>query len=235
MKTKKTTTAAATRSSYVLRDFSGYSFSSLNSFLAKTKQIFTKNSTLLQSGGKKKKLKRLIPVAILIVLVGIVLVASSRTIASSSKQQADTRSEIKGPKKTLTLNKEFFFPLLDSKGKQVTKIKYTIETAELRDEIIVKGQKATAVKGRTFLILTIKIVNDYDKGISVNARDYIRLSVNNQQSELVAADIHNDPVSIQAISTKVTRLGFPINDTDTAITLSVGEIKSDKESIALPF
>ncbi len=144
----------------------------------------------------------------------------------------DNKINIQKAKSTYLLNREFLFPLKDATGKEISKLKYIIQTAELRDEIIIKGQKATTVRGRTFLILNLKITNDYNKSIQINARDYIRLIVDNS-SEKLAPDIHNDPVEIQAISTKLTRLGFPINDTDINLTLRVGEIDGKKELIKL--
>ena len=66
----------------------------------------------------------------------------------------------------------------------------------------------------------------------MNTRDYVRLTVNNG-SEWLAPDIHNDPVEIQAISTKYTRIGFPISDTDKKLKLQIGEINGDKEIVDL--
>ena len=105
--------------------------------------------------------------------------------------------------------------------------------AELRKEILIKGQKATAIKGRIFLIINLKIVNTLKQGINVNARDYMRLTVNGNSNELLAPDIHNDPVEVQAISTKHTRVGFAINDNEKNYVLQVGEIDGGKESIKL--
>lgn len=107
-----------------------------------------------------------------------------------------------------------------------------LTSAELQDEIVIKGQKANAVKGKEFLIINLKLTNNYSKTIQINTRDYIRLSVN-KSDEKLAADIHNDPVEVQAISTKYTRLGFPIDETDKNLTLYVGEINGKKESITL--
>lgn len=178
-----------------------------------------------------KLLYLLIPV-ILIILGIVFLPKLFNGSGSSSSASADT-SNLKAARSSVELNKEFAFPV--SKDDKSKTIKFTIQNAKLIDEIVVKGQKATAVAGRTFLILDLKIVNDMDKNLSMNTRDYIRLSVNKKDSELLAPDIHNDPVEIQAISTKYTRLGFPVNVDDKDFVLQVGEIKGDKEKIEIPF
>jgi hypothetical protein len=175
--------------------------------------------------------REMLPKAILVGLVIIVLTVTATVLRNASKA-GDSRIQIKGAKGTQAINKEFSFPLKD-KGKLVTTITYTIEAAELRDEIVVKGQRASSVKGRTFLIIPIKINNPYNGGIEIQTKDYIRLIVNGKEAEQLAADIHNDPVTVQALSTKQTRLGFPINDTDKNLSLRVGELNGEKETIAL--
>jgi len=101
------------------------------------------------------------------------------------------------------------------------------------DEIVVKGQRATAIRGRTFLILTLKITNGYTRPIEIDTKDYVRLSVNGNRDEWLAPDIHNDPVLVQATSTKFTRVGFPVYDSDSDLLLRVGEIEGKKEFIEL--
>lgn len=176
-----------------------------------------------------------LPMVIGLTIIAVTFLAISNLAKSQPKNVAginDKKIEIKKARSAQTLNKEFRFPLKDSGGKEISKLKYFIQTVELRDEIIIKGQKATAVRGRAFLILNLKITNDYNRSVQINARDYIRLSVNNS-SEKLAPDIHNDPVEIQAISTKITRLGFPVNETDKNLTLQIGEIDGKKELIKL--
>jgi flagellar basal body-associated protein FliL len=190
------------------------------------------------SGSPSSKFKKLIPVALIVIIVGIIIVISTNTlraVSGRSNTNSDSRVTIQDAKAKVDINKEYAFPINDAEGNEVTRLKYTVENAELRDEIIVKGTRANAVKGRTFLVLNLKLVNEYDKPIQINARDYVRLSVNGNNEELLAADIHNDPVSVQPISTKTTRLGFPINDSDRNLILKAGEIAGSKEDIQLNF
>lgn len=245
MKRTKTITPSVSRSSYILaasdplpkiKTLKNTLFFSLKSTLEK----FTTNNSLTGNSarfnGNKKNFKKLIPIGPLIIIVGFALTRANamlNQVAAPAATADDQRVDVKGAKATMALNKEFSFPLKDAKGKELSRIKLTIEQAELRDEIIVKGRRAVAIKGRTFLILNVKIVNDYEKPIDINVKDYVRLAVNNNDQELLAADIHNDPVTTQAISTKYTRLGFPINDTDTNLTLYIGEIKGNKETVSL--
>lgn len=148
---------------------------------------------------------------------------------------SDNRPDAGKPTATLTLNKELAFPLKNEKGDSVGQFKYIVENAELRKEIIVKGQRATSVKGRIFLVINLKINNDTNNKLALNTRDYIRLMVNDNDKELLAPDVHNDPVEIQAISTKYTRVAFPINETDNNLKLRLGEISGDKQTVDLKF
>lgn len=172
-------------------------------------------------------------VLLLFIIAGVIVSNVFRGgSAPASSIVGDQRVDVEKPKATQPINRDFTFPLKDESGKDIGKITYTIQNAELRDEIVVKGQKATAVKGRTFLILNLKITNGFNQTIQINSRDYVRLIVDNSPERL-APDIHNDPVEVQAISTKFTRLGFPINDSDKNLVLQVGEIDGDKSDIKL--
>lgn len=186
-------------------------------------------TTLRYNFPKRKVLKFLF---IALAIVGVVLLA--RTILSLSSRGGSSNNQVLGAKATQFLNKEISFPLMDEEGNEVSRISYMVEKAELMDEILVKGEKATAIKGRTFFVLTIKIKNDFDKSIEINTKDYVRLKIAGSE-ELLAPDIHNDPVTVQAISTKYTRLGFPINDSDRQVTLRLGEINGPKESLDVKF
>lgn len=167
--------------------------------------------------------------AVILLLVGVFIF---KGMASSVVPSADGKISVEKPKAEQVIHKVFYFPLKDDEGKEVTKLKYEIQNVELRDEIIVKGQKANAVEGKTFLVINIKITNDYDKPIELRARDYIRLEVD-RSTEKLAPEIHNDPVEVQALSTKYTRLGFTIDDNQKNMKLLVGEIGEKTETIQL--
>ena len=167
-------------------------------------------------------------------VIGFFAVLTLILVGSAIKRAGGSTDIVIAPAKaTQSLDKEFSFPLKNDKSEEVSRIKYIIENVEKRDEIVVKGQRARSVKGRTFLIFNLKIVNDFNQVIQIQTRDYVRLSVNGDKNQWLAPDIHNDPVDIQAISTKLTRIGFAINDSDKNIVLRVGEINGEKEEIEI--
>lgn len=176
-------------------------------------------------------------IIIFIILVAAVLIGSkivrSRTSSKTSSAKSNEQISVKEPRKTSNVNREFTFPLKNEAGDDVSDFKYIVESVELRDEFIYQGKKATSVKGRTFLVLNLKLKNSYDKSIDIKTRNYIRLSVNGNRDDWFAPDIHNDPVTVQAISTKQTRLAFPVNISDSDFVLQVGQITGEKELIEL--
>lgn len=214
----------------------------LNDFLAAIRDRRERRNDIPQtsSEGNKRfnfygsKLKKLLK-TLLIVIIGLVIIFGISKAAENFQKQGELseKVEVEKPKAKQEVNREFSFPLKDANGEQIGEVKYMVEKAELMDEIIVKGKRAKAVKGRTFLILTLKISNEYTQAIKMNTKDYVRLSVNDNRDEWLAPDIHNDPVEVQAISTKYTRLGFPINESDKNLVIRIGEIEGEKEEIPL--
>lgn len=195
------------------------------------KQFINQRALILnQTNLKTRKVFAIVIVIIVGLFIATSITGIFKTSTTNNASRNDQRSEATKSKATQTINKTFIFPLKDDKNIEVGKFKYVIGDVQLQDEIIVKGQRATAVKGRTFLIVNLKIVNDTAHVFEINTRDFIRLSIKGDK-ERFAADIHNDPVQIQAIATKPTRLGFPINDSNRKFVLYVGEIKGEKNPI----
>lgn len=173
-------------------------------------------------------------IGIILIIGGVIFFLSNR---SQSPQSSPTSTQevnaLQEPIQSVMIGKSYDIPLTDSAGAELANLKYEIESAETRKDILVKGSKATAIDGRVFLILNLKITNQSEKGVNVNTRNYIRLSSDAQRQEWLAPDIHNDPVEVQAISTKKTRVGFPINEADKNLVIQFGEIDGDKDQIDL--
>ena len=184
----------------------------------------------------KTKRKRKLYLLILLVILTLVLFSIYRIIQSNNASSTNNPISIKGlgSKTAKDINREFSFSLKDQFGKEVSRLTYRIVTAEIQKEIYVKEKKARAVEGRAFLIFNIKISNPYEQNVTINSRDYVRVSVSNI-NEWHAPDIHNDPIEVLAISTKDSRVGFVVNDGYKDFKLQVGEINGKKEIISLSF
>src|SRR3990167_8505457 len=140
---------------------------------------------------------------LLYIILGLIFLSAAFMAGKYLSLNSSNRITAPAPISTQQLNKSFQFPLKDGEGKTVAKITYLLENANLQDSFIYQGKVATAVKGRTFLIFNLKITNPYTNTIEVNTKDYIRVKVNGKDEQL-APEIHNDPVQIQAKSTKYT-------------------------------
>lgn len=135
----------------------------------------------------------------------------------------------------IDVNREFEFALKDKKGQETeTKLKYIVTKVELTPTIIIKGQKADAIPGRLFLIVSLKLENPTSTALSIKTRDFIRLLPQDTQDRL-APDIHNDPTEVQPISTKLTRVGFPVDARVNIFKLIIGEIDGEKQEVDIKF
>jgi hypothetical protein len=187
-------------------------------------------------------IKKIVKILFMVVIISLPIFLISRLFTSkkpvdTTQAQNNLDTQVLGAQATVPVNYEFTY-FLDPKKKddpEAAKLIFAVTEADKRDEILVKGKKATAVDGRTFLIINVKVTNPNKSGVEINTRDFFRLSSNGNQNEWLAPDIHNDPVEVQAISTKYTRLGFPINDADTNLVLQAGQINGDKQQIPLNF
>src|SRR3989344_293657 len=209
--------------------------SQASSRLSKLKSLFSRRSLPGPNSSRRFNFKKSFPVLLVLfsaaatMFVFAKLLGKTNTIDSAQA----SRITVAGAKSQALINRDFIFPVKDAKGKKVTDIKFFLENVELRDEIIVQGKRATAIEGRSFMILTFKITTDYTRGLEINSRDYFRLVVNGVESDLLAPDIHNDPVIVQPVSTKYTRVGWPVYDTDSSHSLFVGEIEGEKTKVEL--
>lgn len=135
---------------------------------------------------------------------------------------------------TVPIEREFSFQVYDQTKELANSVRYVITSAQLTKQIIIKGQKANAVAGRTFLILNLKLVNDFDKSLFLNTRNYVRVQPVGTEDKL-APEIHNDTVEVQPLSTKLTRIGLPVDEKAKEFVFHVGELEGEKQMIAIKF
>ncbi len=180
--------------------------------------------------GKRKNPWGLI---VALVFVGLGVVGGQSLLNNRKSVQGVSTTTQSSAKKETAINRTFEFKAYD-KNKKLSdkKVSYTLTTAEKTNDIIIKGKRATAISGRSFLIINLKIANSEDDSRFLNTRNYIRIQPKGSQDNL-APDIHNDTVEIQPLSTKLTRVGVPINESDTEFTLFVGEVEGSKEEITI--
>jgi hypothetical protein len=134
--------------------------------------------------------------------------------------------------KIFNLNKKYTFPINSGNSLKLGDIEFLIKDIERTKEVMVNGQKATAIGNKELIILNLELTNSQNIGVRVNARNYVRLKVNGEE-KLLAPEFHSDPVDLQPQSTKELRMGFSINQTDTNILLQVGELDGPKDIINL--
>lgn len=187
---------------------------------------------------KKKMMKFGFPLLIgVLAIVGVVSLV--KALPNAKGGSATTVDDVNVPDavSAIELNRTFAFPLRDEKGKDIGKFDFIIQKAELRKQIIVQGKRATAVNGRMFLVFDLKVVNNLKFPMELPTRNFMRIILNNNSKELLAPDIHNDPVEVQAISTKYTRLGLAIDESAAkqTIKVQVGEVDGTKQTIDLNF
>lgn len=202
-----------------------------------TKRVFGSSLSTMNRGFKRnfKKLLMVVVPLILVVILVTVVVQALKPRQNGTNTSAVLASNKIYTKSSQPINKEFTFDLKDEAGKSVGKFSFIVQKAELTNEIIWKGERGKAVEGREFLLVYLKIVNNNKDGFNLQTRNYVRLFVNGNKEEKLAPELHNDPVEVQAISTKYTRVGFTINTDDRDPVLVVGDIDGKKQEIPLQF
>lgn len=152
-----------------------------------------------------------------------------QTTASSNSGRAILGST---QKKYLEINQNILIPI--EIGNENSNIIYMVESAELQDSVIVKGASATAVAGKRFLVLNLKISNSQPQRVKLDTRDFVRLGIY-QSNDRLAPALHNDPVELQPISDQYTRLGFSVSADAREFILYLGEIEGEKIEIPISF
>jgi hypothetical protein len=179
----------------------------------------------------KKAIQVIIGVAIITAGLFLVSRVTANNINRKSANNNASISSTPANKLHTNVNQNI---LITVTGKYFKKLNYEIESADVVNEIIVNGQRIQSVGGKSFLVLNIKITNDNNQGIQINSRDYVRLAGSNT-NEWYAPEIYNDPLEVQAISTKTGRIGFTVDNAQREFNLRIGEINGDKKIVKAAF
>lgn len=173
-----------------------------------------------------------ISLVVVVILIAIVVFSRSTNSSQTAAGDSDEKISLQDARAFQELNKDVEFPIKDSKGEELGKLRYSITSAEVRDQLIVQNKLRGSIAGRTYLVLNLKITNPFEKAVEIQSRNYVRLSSDGKE-EWLAPDLHNDPVQVQAISTKLTRIAFPVYETDKDFVLQIGEISGEKTRLEL--
>jgi len=180
-------------------------------------------------GAIKNLLTMVVFITLTVALVGIGWNVASKQISNRSTS-AVSSPQVAGTK-SIDINQNFTFEATDRNRKPLKEaIEFTITTAEKSKEIVLKTKKARAIDGKVFLIINLRLRNNNDVSGILQTREFVRLL-----PDSLAPDLHNDPVEIQAISTKETRVGFAVKETARDLKLQIGTITGEKTTIDLNF
>jgi len=113
------------------------------------------------------------------------------------------------------------------------KLKLRVTNATYADSILVTGQLATPVKGKTFLIINMEIENPYKVSLYAFPVDLFRFV--RSDGALFAPSVHQGTVEIRAQSTKKSNIAFVVLPTDKKFTIEVGEIGQAKKTLEIHF
>lgn len=156
-------------------------------------------------------------------VIAILIISGNRPDQAISRQLAQ---------QTLNIGKTFEFPIRGADGKTIdNNLKMILTTAEKTNQILIKGQPATARTGKLFLILNIELDNPTNNQLSLSPVELIRLV--DSSDRRFAPDVHNDEVKIEPISIKRTRVGFVVNQSDKQFKIQVGEVSGEKQTFDL--
>lgn len=128
------------------------------------------------------------------------------------------------------LDRLFSYPILDDQGEVIAEFTYSIKAYEITKEVVINGRRALITDDKIVLVFDVEINNETNKAFNIMSADYLRLSVNGED-KWIASEVNSDPVEVRPESTKNTRVGFTILESDSNLRLQVGEVDGEKEII----
>lgn len=204
--------------------------------MAKQKNIFDPENVLPKIQDFKNRLwniilsRKKLVASLVIVVIGIFL------LSQPYRRKVENTNIPVSKSITATIAKSFDFPAFNNQGKPSGgKMKFTITNAEKTNQVMVNDKVIPAKNDKLFLILNIELKNDATTSNNIFPGDLIRLAYNTDEENKFAPDLHNNFVSVAALSTKLDRVGFVVPNNAKNFKIYVGELEGKKEAVVVGF
>ncbi len=169
-------------------------------------------------------------IVLLIIGVLVFLRATGKLFTPQSSSQITSSSTFA----TADINRQFKITIKDASGKATgDTLLVNFVTAERANKILINGQSASARKDKDFLIININIENSTKDRLNVRPVDFVRLVDDTGKS--FAADVHNDVIKVEPLSTRKTRVGFVVDDNKNSFKFLLGEVSADRQTVEIKF
>ena len=164
-------------------------------------------------------------------LIATLLVFAATRSKNISQVSSNITNQNNSNASSVSINKEYNFPIYSSDGKTESSLKMVVTAAQRNDKILVNGKTSQAAVGKDFLILNMEITNATNNKLNVRPVDFFRMV--GADGKLFAADVYNDPVKVEPISIKKTRVAYVVSESQENFKFQIGEIKGDKQEVEI--
>ena len=178
---------------------------------------------------EKKRLLLIIGIAVVILILGVSIFGRTDKTGGGVSVSSDNSAKVKA---TVNIGKTFEFKAV-SAAKETKPVKFTLISAERKDEIKVKDEPRSAPAGKDYLLIRIEIENGLTERLAILTSDRIRLVGNNGKS--FASDYNNGTVVIDPLSVRRDIVAFVVDEKTKKFTFSVGELDGEKQKIEINF
>lgn len=177
-------------------------------------------------------------IAVLAIGGGVLALRSNSNSSSNSQVQGAQTQQANVILEKAEVNKIFEIKALNTQGKEAKdKMSMNIKSIEKTNEILVKGNPATAKGESRFLVLNVELSNNTKERLIVAPLDLLRLVIDDQKR---AAEIYTEELTqikgsvvVEPDSTKLTRIGFVLSEDIVAKkkSLQIGEVNSEEKEL----
>lgn len=166
-------------------------------------------------------------------LIALLIIVGYRLIPKSTGKFQSAKNSSSGTKTAEAkvfseVKRSFEFPAEITNG-GVETIIFTIDEAEIKDEIKVQGKPRPAPEEKAYLLLRLELVNDSVEELVFQSPNFVRLI--GEGDKKFAPDFHNGKVTIDPLSVRRDLISFIVDESARTFSLLVGELGGEKERV----